>query len=163
MNMPITTRPNIFDSLGQSPGALAAYTRLMRLFLDAPELNDVERHVVWLTASVENECRYCVAAHTASGRAVGIDESTLDSLRAGQILSDPRLEALRLFTRDVVRHRGQVSEEARARLVEVGFAPTVIHAVLIGLAQKTISNYASHLLQPPLDERYVPFAWEPPR
>ena len=41
-----------------------AYQELGRIF-SKTSLTDTERHIVWLTINYENECTYCMAAHTS--------------------------------------------------------------------------------------------------
>jgi AhpD family alkylhydroperoxidase len=58
----------------------------------------------------ENRCAYCLAAHTAAGRAHGLDEQTLSDARSGGA-SIPRVAAALRFVQAVVRERGHVGNE----------------------------------------------------
>ena len=67
----------------------------------------VERRIkelVYLTCSYANQCAFCTAAHTASGKKAGITEQETQSLQAGtdQGFSEPELAAIR-FARELTR------------------------------------------------------------
>src|SRR6185312_11710513 len=61
----------------------------------------------------ENRCAYCLAAHTAAGRARGLDEQSLSDARSGDA-STPKLAAALRFVQAVVRERGHLSDEQLA-------------------------------------------------
>ncbi len=153
--------PNLIGTLGNSPAAVKAYASVSAAF-EGSSLSPVEQQVVLLTTSVENQCHYCVAAHTAVAKMVGAPDEVAAALRAGETLADSRLEALRALTLSVVRNRGWVSETEIADFLAAGFAKEQVLDVVTGVTQKTLSNYANHLADTPLDENFAPFAWTPP-
>ena len=143
--------PNLHAVMAESPEHLEAYKTLHSLF-ERTSLSKVERNVVWMTINVENACHYCVPAHTAIALMQGVDGEIVDALRAGSPLKDSRLEALRQFTLALVRQRGRLTDAQVAQFMEAGFTQRHILDVLLGLAQKTLSNYANHLAETPVDE-----------
>ena len=56
--------PNLLGVMATSPALVAAYATLASLF-DTTSLSPSERQTVLLTTSYENNCEYCVAAHSA--------------------------------------------------------------------------------------------------
>ena len=56
--------PNLLGVFAESPPALQAYLTLGEL-LGNTSLSETERQVALLAISRFNDCRYCVAAHTA--------------------------------------------------------------------------------------------------
>lgn len=152
--------PNLHGVMAESPEHLEAYKTLHALF-ERTSLSKVERNVVWMTINVENACHYCVPAHTAIALMQGVDGETVDALRSAAPLKDPRLEALRQFTLALVRQRGQLSEIQVAQFINAGFTQRHVLDVLLGLAQKTLSNYANHLADTPVDEAFAKFEWHP--
>lgn len=154
--------PNLIATLGNSPAAVQAYASVSGAF-EGSSLSPVEQQVVLLTTSVENECHYCVAAHTAVAQMVGASGDVVSALRAGESLADPRLEALRALTLSIVRNRGWVSQPEIQGFIDAGFAKEQVLDVVTGVTQKTLSNYANHLAETPLDDNFAPFAWTPNR
>ena len=55
--------PGLYGVLAEAPKALEAYDVLAKLF-KGTSLTTTEQHVVWLTINYENNCGYCVPAHT---------------------------------------------------------------------------------------------------
>ncbi len=154
--------PNLIGTLANAPAAVNGYAQVAGAFASS-SLSKFEQQVVLLTTSVENECHYCVAAHTAVSKMIGAPDEAIEALRSGASLEDPRLEALRAFTLAVVRDRGWVGEEALGAFLDAGFTKEQVLEVVTGVAQKTISNYVNHLAATPLDENFAPFAWTPER
>ena len=153
-----TGRNGFYAVLAESPQALEAYTRLHELF-SATTLNNDEKTVVWQTINVENECTFCVPAHTFMARMMGVDDAISTALRDETPLPTARLEALRTFTLLVVRNRGFVEDEDVSAFLAAGFTHINILEIIVGTAQKTISNYVNHLAKTPSDEKYQQFAW----
>ena len=153
--------PNLHAVMAESPEHLEAYKTLHVLF-ERSSLSKVERNVVWMTINVENACHYCVPAHTAIALMQGVDADVVEALRAGAPLKDARLEALRQFTLALVRQRGRLEDAQVAQFLGAGFNRRQILDVLLGLAQKTMSNYANHLADTPVDAAFAQFDWHVP-
>jgi len=73
--------PNLYGVFAESPTALQAYTALSEA-LKQSALSPIEQQVVALAVSTENECSYCVAAHSVIATMVKMPETTLNELRA---------------------------------------------------------------------------------
>lgn len=153
--------PNLHAVMAESPEHLEAYKTLHALF-ERTSLSKVERNIVWMTINVENACHYCVPAHTAIALMQGVDADVVEALRAGTPLRDARLEALRQFTLALVRQRGRLEDAQVAQFLGAGFTTRQFLDVLLGLAQKTMSNYANQLADTPVDAAFAQFEWHAP-
>lgn len=154
--------PNLHGGLAEAPVALEAYIELTALF-DRSSLSPTERQVVLLVASAENHCRYCVAAHsTIAKRMVKADPAIVDAIRNLQPLSDPKLDALANFTRNVVKNRGVVRGQAFDNFITAGYSRAQVLEVVLGVSFKTLSNYTNHIIDTPLDSAFQTEAWEEP-
>ena len=153
--------PNLHAVMAESPEHLDAYQKLHEIFQHT-SLSAAERNVVWLTINVEHRCHYCVPAHTAIARSQGLDEASIAALREGRALADAHLEALRQFTLKLVRQRGEVAPEDVEQFLAAGFTRRNVLDILVGLAQKVMSNYVNHLAATPLDAPFATFAWTAP-
>ncbi len=152
--------PNLLGELAAAPAALKAYMTLGDL-LGQTSLSPVAQQVVLVSASIANGCSYCVAAHTAGIKMAGLPDDQVEALRSGRPLADPKLEALRSFTIHLVERRGWVDEADVQKLLEAGYAREQVFEILLGVAMKTLSNYANHLADTPLDKQFQPLAWKP--
>ena len=146
---------------GEAPKALEAYQVLGTLFKDT-SLTTTEQHVVWLTINYENDCGYCVPAHTALAKLDTVPDDVIEALRDGTPIADARLEALRTFTAQVVQERGWVPHDNAQAFLDAGFTQQQILEVILGLAHKVISNYTNHFARTPVDAAFKKFTWKKP-
>lgn len=153
--------PNLYAELADAPAALDGYRALDESF-QSTSFDPVERQVVLLTVSYQNRCHYCMAAHTMLARMAEAPDAVVEALRDGTPIPDEKLEALRRFTRAVVEERGWVSDEAVEGFLEAGYTRANVLEVVLGVAQKTLSNYVNHLTGTPVDEAFSDGAWTPP-
>ncbi|WP_020210252.1 carboxymuconolactone decarboxylase family protein [Gilvimarinus chinensis] len=150
--------PNLHAVMAEAPGLLEGYQVLHRLVLESSFDND-EKTVVWQTVNVEHECHYCVPAHTGIAYSMKVDEAIVEALRNKTELP-AKLEALREFTLDVVRNRGNVDDAKVSAFLEAGFTKRQVLEVVLVVSQKVMSNYVNHLAETPVDEPFKKFAWE---
>ncbi|MGH9748715.1 MAG: carboxymuconolactone decarboxylase family protein [Candidatus Polarisedimenticolia bacterium] len=153
--------PNLYGVLAESPALLKGYTTLAAGF-EGCSLSAAERQVVLLTTSFENGCDYCMAAHSAIARMQHVPEGIVAAVRDGATISDPKLEALRGFTRELVRRRGWVPAADVQTFLDVGYTTEQVLEVIVGVGLKTLSNYANHLAGTPLDAAFKGHAWSKP-
>ncbi len=151
--------PNLHGIMADAPKLLEAYQLIGTLF-DGTSLTDVERNVVWLTANYENNCHYCMAAHTAIAHMAKVPDNEIEALRTGQPLHDPKLEALRTFTKKMVNERGWVTDADMQALLDVGYTKQTILEVILGVSMKVMSNYTNHIAQTAVDQPFQKFAWQ---
>ncbi len=152
--------PNLMGEMAEAPSMLEAYLTVGRA-LEASSLTPQEQQVVVLTVSYLNECAYCMTAHSAVAKMVGLPDGEISALRAGQPLSDAKLEELRTFAGILVEKRGRASEEDVASFLDAGYTRAQILEVIVGIAFKTLSNFTNHLADTPIYEQFASFAWEP--
>jgi alkylhydroperoxidase family enzyme len=151
--------PGLHAVMAEAPALLDGYKHLHRLFAEATSFDKDELTVVWQTINVEHECHYCVPAHTGIAKAMKVDDAITTALRDETALPNARLEALRSFTLQVVRGRGQVDDAAVQAFLDAGFTKRQVLEVVLGVAQKVMSNYTNHLADTPVDPAMQPFAW----
>lgn len=151
--------PGLHAVMAESPQVLEAYQRLHQLVLDS-DFNNDEKTVVWQTINVENACHYCVPAHTGIAKMMEVSDDITNALRDETPLPDAKLEALRTFTLAVMHKQGNVSKEDLAALYDAGYGKRQVLDVILGLSQKTMSNYINHIAETPVDEPFKKFEWK---
>ena len=152
--------PSLYAVFAENPAVLGAYTQLSDQ-LAKSGLTPLEQQVVTITASVENECHFCVAAHTTISEAQGLDLTVIDAVREDRPIADPKLEALRVFTKKVVIDRGFVSDTDVDAFLTAGYERAAVLAVILGGAMKVITNYTNHVAETPVNEAFQKHAWTP--
>ena len=152
--------PSLYAVFAENPAVLHAYTQLADQ-LGITCLSPLDQQVVTIAASVENECHFCVAAHTTISEGAGLDLSVIDAVREDWAIADPKLEALRVFTKKVVIDRGFVSDCDVDTFLKAGYDRAAVLAVILGVALKVISNYTNHVAETPVNEAFQKHAWTP--
>ena len=151
--------PGLHAVMAEAPGLLEAYQRVHELFVNSSFDKD-ELTVVWQTVNVENNCHYCVPAHTGIAKKMGVDDAITNALRDKTKLPNARLEALRDFTLRLVRDHGNVPDDAVQAFLDAGFTKRNILEVILGYSQKVMSNYTNHLANTPVDKPFQKFEWQ---
>ena len=151
--------PGLHKVLAESPQAYEGYQVLHKLFTET-DFDAEELTVVWQAINVENECHYCVPAHTGIAKMMKVSDEISDALRNETALPTPKLEALRTFTVQMFRQRGNVSDDQMKAFFDAGYGHRAVLDVILGMAQKTLSNYVNHVAQTPVDDVFKPLAWE---
>jgi AhpD family alkylhydroperoxidase len=153
--------PRLFQALAESEPVLKAYGEASRLYAEGT-LSLLERQVVMLTVSRLNAAPYCVSAHSAMAEARGVMPDIIVALREGHPLVDPRLQALRLFAEAALTHRGRVDALTWQRFEHAGYGNEQALEVLVGIALKVFSNYASRMTEVAPDDGATRWDWAPP-
>jgi uncharacterized peroxidase-related enzyme len=141
--------PNLFATLAHSPAALDGFLSLSKT-LSRGRLSAGQREIVALAVGQENECRYCLSAHTALAKAGGASEADTLKARAGDG-DDPFERALASFAKKIVRQRGHVSDEDIKSARHAGIDDSVMMELVANVALNTLTNYANELAGTEID------------
>lgn len=150
--------PGLHGVLAGSPQILQAYQTLHELFTQS-SFNEEELTVVWQAINVEHSCHYCVPAHTGIANMMKVDENITEALRNETPLESSKLEALRTMTLAIVKNRGNITQADLDAFYEAGYQEKHVLDIILGLSQKTISNYTNHIANTPVDAAFEKFAW----
>jgi uncharacterized peroxidase-related enzyme len=147
------TIPNLFATSANSPAALDGYLSLSKT-LSRGRLSPRRRELLALAIAQENECQYCLSAHTALAEAVGI--SATDALKARFGKSDAPFErALTSFAQSIVRQRGLVSDRHIEIARKSGIDDGLMLEIVANVALHTLTNYANRLADTEIDSPLV--------
>ena len=72
--------PNIFTTFALSPASLNGYLELSGA-LAGGALTDKQRELISITVAQENACEYCLSAHAAIGKGVGLGDIEIENAR----------------------------------------------------------------------------------
>ena len=150
--------PNLHAMLAASPATLEAYQILHQLFQQS-SFNKEELTVIWQTINVEHACHYCVPAHSAIAKMMGVDHELDDALRDGRDIANEKLQVLHQTTLALVRNRGHLSNHDNAAFYTAGYERRHLLEIILGISQKVISNYSNHLADTPVDKQFSSFKW----
>ncbi len=154
--------PNLLGEMAGAPPVLDGYMALNQL-IQKTSLSPKEQQVAILSVSRENECDYCVAAHSATATMTNVPAEVIEAVRQADDVPDERLSALSRFAQAVVRDRGRPSSDEVDRFLAAGYTRENILEVVLIVSMKTLSNYVNHIAETPLDQQFAPFAWSVPQ
>ena len=80
---------NIHGEMAHSPVVLRSYVALQQIIADHGSFDGRTRDAIALAVENVDECSYCQAAHTAGGKAAGLTDDEMISVRRGSVDSDP--------------------------------------------------------------------------
>lgn len=153
--------PNLFAVMANNPSLLKAYTSADETFRQDSGFSPVEQEVLLLSIAVENGCRYCVAAHSfIADNQSQVPKEITNAIRAGEKISDDKLQALSQYAKAVVKTRGYPSDEVTQTLIDAGYTQQNITGVITAVGMKTFSNYINHIAKTPLDQAFEGRKWD---
>ena len=154
--------PKLHQIMAEAPATYKAYLETFRIFAEETTLSPTQQHVVMQTVNYENRCHYCTAGHSMLMQMAGISDDVIEALREGTPIADPKLEALRRFTQNLIESRGHIGDDKLSEFLKSGYTKRQALEVLTGIATKTLSNFTNALAHTELDEPVKPFAWSHP-
>lgn len=153
--------PNMYQKMGNNPALLDAYTYTYNSFRANSGFNPVEQEVVFLSVAYENNCEYCMAAHSFVGDMMSkVPKEVTDAIRDNKQIPDAKLAALSKLTRSLTVNRGHVSQAEIEDFLAVGYTEVHVLGIIAGIAVKTLSNYSNHLTNPEVDAAFAGRAWK---
>jgi AhpD family alkylhydroperoxidase len=152
--------PNLARVMAESPAALELLLAGYAALSANSTLNPAEQQLVSVVASRENDCEYCVAAHSTMALGAGLSPEVLAAAREGTRIDDPRLSVLRATTEQLVRNRGWLHAESKKSFLLAGYQPGQLFEVVGWLALKLLTNYTNHSAQTPVDPQWSAQMWK---
>ena len=155
--------PNMYATMATSPGLLETYQTGYAAFRTGSGFTPAEQEVVLLSISRENECTYCVAAHsTLADTASRVPSEVTDAIRDDLEVPDARLAALSTFTRAMVAKRGLITRAEAEDFLAAEYTERQILEIVLAIAVKTLSNYSNHLFHTAVDSAFAKRRWSAP-
>jgi len=153
--------PNLYAAMAEAPALLEGYQALSAIF-DTSNLSATERQIILMTNNLLNGCDYCMAAHTTISQGSGVPVDVINALRNDTPIADPKLEALRTFTKVVNETRGWPLETDVRALIAAGYTTQTVLEVVLGTGLKVLSNYTNHIVETDVDAAFAPNTWQRP-
>ena len=116
--------PNVLKAFSNFPKQFEGFTKLYNsIMLGESGLSKLEREMIAVTVSSENQCFYCLAAHGATVRELSQDPQLGERLASNFEAANlsKKHKTMLLFARNLTRNPSTVNEEDRLALNKVGF------------------------------------------
>ena len=153
--------PNLAASMAESPALIEAFTAV-RSILGRSAFTPLEREVISLAVSFENDCTYCMAAHSTFAKMQGASAELLEAMRMGSAPRDRRLGALAAYARQLLASRGHASDDAKRALLDAGFTRAQLLEAIAVIAFTTMANFAHNVTECAVDAKFEPQSWAVP-
>lgn len=151
----------MYQKMGSNPALLDTYTYGSHSFREYSGFNPIEQEVVFLSVAYENNCKYCMAAHSFVGDMMSkVPTDVINAIRDNTQIPDAKLAALSKLTRLLTLNRGIVSQAEVVTFLNAGYTENHILGIVVGIAIKTLSNYSNHLTNPEVDTPFLGRKWE---
>jgi uncharacterized peroxidase-related enzyme len=141
--------PNLFRVAANSPAALNALVGLNSA-LAKGRLRPKVRESIALHVAQANGCDYCLSAHTALGKGVGLSDADIAAARIGKA-ADPHAEAILALAGEIVRQRGAVGADAIAQARAAGVTDAEIVEIVAHVALNVFTNYLNIVADTEID------------
>jgi uncharacterized peroxidase-related enzyme len=146
--------PNIFQNMGNSPTTLKAFLSLNDA-AGQTSINPKLREQIALTVAQANQCNYCLSAHTAIGKSIGLPDQDLLLARKGEA-KDPKTQSILKFTQNVVKNRAQISDQDLKTLKAAGVTDSEIVEIILVIIVNMFTNYFNLVTDPKVDFPMAP-------
>jgi uncharacterized peroxidase-related enzyme len=150
--------PNLMKTLAAGPAALEAYLNFGAA-LGTGKLDAKFREQIALTVAQANSCEYCLSAHSAIGKMVGLKPEEITISRKAHS-TDPKRDAGLQFVQALVVQRGIVPDQAVAQVKAAGFSDGDIAEIIANVAVNIFTNYFNHVARTDVDFPRVVMAME---
>ncbi len=135
--------PNLMRTMANSPAVLEAFLAFNGAIAGG-SLSAKLREQIALAVAEANRCDYCLSAHAAIGRLVGLsDEQVLNSRRGSS--PDSKVAAALRFARTLVDKRGWVIDEDVTRLRVAGYGEAEIAEIVANVVLNIFTKYFNHV------------------
>ncbi len=131
--------PNLLRTLGNSAVALEAYLQFSNT-LGKGNLSPKLREQLAVSVAEANSCEYCLSAHTAIGKMVGLSENELAASRQFKS-EDPKTDAALHFAHEIVVRRGELNNSDVETVRKAGYSDGEIAEIVANVALNIFTNY----------------------
>lgn len=140
---------NFLHLLANSQAALKAYLAYSEA-LSQGQLTPQQRELLALTVAEINGARYCLSAHYAAARKLGIDDNEIRAARRATS-AHPQTHAMLRFAQSVALQRGELSDADFQSLRQAGFTDTLIAEIVSNIALNIFTNYFNSIARTDID------------
>ena len=145
--------PNVFAVMAHSPETLEACLSYKEI-LSRGELTPKEQEAVSLAIAQQNECGYCLAAHTTVAGMAGVSQEEILRNRKGDS-TDSKIEALLNLTKNILATNGNPSGGNIDAFISAVYSKAALFELIGFVSLNIFTNYVNHIAKTPIDFQEV--------
>lgn len=149
--------PNIFQLMANSPAAVDGYLAFSGALANGV-LTPKQREQIAITCAEVHICEYCLSAHYAIGKSIGMTDHELQEAR-NERADDKKSDAALTFTRMLLTRQGDISDAVLAELREAGLTDAELTEVIANVALNVFTNYFNLFAKTEVDFPKIPTAF----
>ncbi len=130
--------PNFLRVFANSPSALRAFLGLHGIASEG-SLDLATRERIALALAQQNSCEYCLSAHSAIGKKVGLDGAEIDANRSGTSQDAKAAVAVKL-ARSLAEHKGDITTAELLEARTAGFSDAEIVEIITHVGMNLLTN-----------------------
>lgn len=130
--------PNFLKVFANSPVALRAFLGLHSIANEG-DLDGKTKERIALGLAEQNACQYCVSAHTAIGKSVGLSGDEILANRAGGS-QDARAGVAVKFSRSLAENNGDVTTAELLEIRNAGYSDAEIVEIITHVGMNVLTN-----------------------
>ena len=142
-------KPNLMRTLAASPAALDAYLAFNDA-LAGGMLDAKLREQIAIAVANDNGCGYCLSAHTLLGKMSGLGASEMTDAQR-YMAGESRTDAALKFAHEIVKQRGEVTDDAVERVRAAGYSDGEIAEIVANVALNIFTNYFNNVAHTEID------------
>lgn len=153
--------PNMYKAMVNYPGLLDTYMHGYKEFRESGGFSPAEQEIVFLTISSENQCVYCMGAHSLLADTVSkVPAEVTEAIRNNTVIHHEKFSSLSEFTSVMLNKRGFPSEDDVQKFFRAGYSEHHLLSIILAISVKTISNYVNHVFDTELDTVFKAREWK---
>ena len=130
--------PNFLKIFANSPAALKAFLGLHGIANEG-SLDSLTKERIASALAQQNECQYCVSAHTAIGRKAGLSGAQMQANRAGSS-QDAKAAVAVKFAKALAEHNGEVTTAELLEVRSAGYSESDIVEIITHVGMNIMTN-----------------------
>ena len=141
--------PNMMSTMAHSAATLDGFLKLSEA-LSKGELSGKAREQIALAVGQANSCDYCLSAHSAIGKMVGLSAEEIRDARLGSS-EDAKVNGILKIATRLVETRGNLSDAEIADARSAGVTDAELSEIVANTAFNLFTNYFNHVAASDID------------
>lgn len=156
INQQLGTVPNFLKIFANSPSALNAFLGLFSIANEG-SLDALTKERIALAIAQQNDCQYCVSAHTAIGSNAGLSGAEIQANRAGTS-QDAKAAVAVKFAKALAEHNGEVTNAELVEVRNAGYSDSDIVEIITHVGMNIMTNILGKASRVEIDFPKVDFS-----
>ncbi len=141
--------PNVFKIMANSPAAVEGYLGFSAALANGVLSRKLQEQIA-ITCAEIHICEYCLSAHYAIGKSIGMTDDELEEARLERS-KDPKSDAALSLARLLITTKGELKDGSLPQFRDAGLTDAEITEVIAHVALNTFTNYFNLVAQTEVD------------